>query len=226
MRLIEAIPTDYHNDFINYKSYRYRNENVKKIHSNMPWPKQKQKNVFMWFTLTNGRIVGINESPEGIISFPTKDIANVRKPIKTTKSNNSNKKRKSNKKKRPGYIRVGTLTPEEFFAIQEPNVTLFEHKVSMRSHRYTNFRVNGLECKHCGVKGEFFALEKDFCNRNSNRAHFNLYGYTVFGAEVMLTKDHIMPKSKGGANHIDNYQVLCSKCNVRKGAIIPKGMKK
>ena len=36
------------------------------------------------------------------------------------------------------------------------------------------------------------------------------------GKAVLLTKDHIYPKSKGGLNNIKNYQVLCEKCNAIK----------
>jgi 5-methylcytosine-specific restriction endonuclease McrA len=32
----------------------------------------------------------------------------------------------------------------------------------------------------------------------------------------MMTKDHIMPKSKGGKNHFDNYEPMCSDCNTEK----------
>ena len=37
------------------------------------------------------------------------------------------------------------------------------------------------------------------------------------GEEVLFTKDHIIPKSKGGKNHISNYQTMCEPCNSEKG---------
>lgn len=36
------------------------------------------------------------------------------------------------------------------------------------------------------------------------------------GKEVLMTKDHIIPKSKGGANDISNYQTMCKRCNEAK----------
>lgn len=45
----------------------------------------------------------------------------------------------------------------------------------------------------------------------------NLYGYDKDGNEVLMTKDHIVPKSLGGRNCLENYQTMCCVCNCNKG---------
>lgn len=40
------------------------------------------------------------------------------------------------------------------------------------------------------------------------------------GSPYMLEVDHIYPRSKGGADHITNYQCLCKICNIKKGSKI------
>lgn len=84
--------------------------------------------------------------------------------------------------------------------------------VAMGSHRYQLFAFKGTDCVKCGIKGRFFALERGKSD-NSLKFHFNLYGIDKRGHELIITKDHIIPRSKGGKNILDNYQPLCYNCN-------------
>ncbi len=89
--------------------------------------------------------------------------------------------------------------------------------IHMASDRYKTFKLKGIKCVCCGIEGKYFA--KETTNRNiteKTRFHFNLYA-NENGKEILMTKDHIIPKSKGGKNHIDNYQPMCVICNNRKG---------
>lgn len=95
-------------------------------------------------------------------------------------------------------------------------------RIHMNSHRYWNFIVNGCTCQCCGLKGLYFTKER---NHKEGRYHFNLYGLDEFGNEVMLTKDHIIPKSAGGLNHVSNYQPYCKRCNGAKGNLSPEQWK-
>lgn len=88
------------------------------------------------------------------------------------------------------------------------------------SDRYKTFFVKGYKCSTCGIEGSFFALERDKknCHKNSvERYHLNLYGYDKDGNEILMTKDHIIPKSLGGENKVENYQTMCKLCNKMKG---------
>jgi 5-methylcytosine-specific restriction endonuclease McrA len=88
--------------------------------------------------------------------------------------------------------------------------------MKMASDRYKCFAVSGTTCVSCGVEGQYFYKEKDH-SQEREVYHFNLYGIDKNGNEVQMTKDHIIPRSKGGANHVSNYQTMCSDCNEAKG---------
>lgn len=76
-----------------------------------------------------------------------------------------------------------------------------------------------LICTGCGIKGSIFRLEKQF-NREEN-PHLNLYAkrFTPEHSDdlVLMTQDHIIPRSKGGADKLENLCTMCIECNVRKG---------
>lgn len=86
---------------------------------------------------------------------------------------------------------------------------------------YKVFKYKGSNCCCCPVQGEYFALEKTpGKGRNKyNNWHFNLYGKDSFGREVMITKDHITARSKGGSNELSNLQPMCIVCNMSKGPL-------
>lgn len=85
------------------------------------------------------------------------------------------------------------------------------YKVRCGSLRYMTFYQKGTKCVNCGREGTYFKLESD--EPESNRRHFNLYSED----NVMMTKDHIIPKSKDGKDNIDNMQTMCAICNEKKG---------
>lgn len=71
----------------------------------------------------------------------------------------------------------------------------------------------GIKCIKCGIEGKFFALEE----WADGSWHMDLYGYDADNKEILMTIDHIYPKSKGGQNSINNYQIMDRICNRDKG---------
>lgn len=82
------------------------------------------------------------------------------------------------------------------------------------SQRYQLFFTKGTKCVCCGIEGKYFAKEKRIKDKSY---HLNLYGIDNSGKEVLITKDHIIPKSKGGKDELENYQTMCIRCNENKG---------
>ena len=82
--------------------------------------------------------------------------------------------------------------------------------VHPKSLRYMTFYQKGVKCVCCGKEGTHFKL----CGEEgSNRRHFNLYA----DDGTLITKDHIIPASKGGPDHVANMQTMCTVCNSAKG---------
>jgi len=86
------------------------------------------------------------------------------------------------------------------------------YEVRMNSQRYFVFKSSPF-CASCGVEGVKMILDLNYGDLSP---HFNLYAEEN-GRLLLMSKDHIIPKSKGGADKLDNYVTMCSVCNNLKG---------
>ena len=122
-------------------------------------------------------------------------------------------------KERKKLIHLGEFPLEEVF----PFVTTEEVKreyvvngesyaVRMNSDRYHVFKANP-SCVACGLTGRRLILDR---NPGDQSPHFNLYAEED-GRLILMTKDHILAKSKGGTDHQDNLITCCAICNNLKG---------
>lgn len=92
-------------------------------------------------------------------------------------------------------------------------IQIGEFSIDATSDRYENFYYHGWKCAECGLEATFAAIEK---HPKDKGYHINLYGFNENGREIMLTRDHIYPKSLGGLNAMSNSQTLCACCNQKK----------
>ena len=77
-----------------------------------------------------------------------------------------------------------------------------------------------------GYFGNYSDAKKKHTRTSSLRQIFNLYGgicvYCKKEVKYSLaTKDHVIPKSKGGSNYDANIVLSCKRCNNKKGSKFP-----
>ncbi len=124
-----------------------------------------------------------------------------------------------------GYIHLQSYEPESVLDLVDPNAGSIEvdikgtlHLIRIDSLRLQCFK-RSRRCTRCGLEGTIISADTFTSRSDRDSTHFNLYA--IFeGKARLMTKDHIMPKSKGGANHLDNLQTMCDQCNNRKGSKI------
>ena len=104
--------------------------------------------------------------------------------------------------------KIGKCFPRKTFITSIGRVN-----VKMSSDRLECFRRNH-KCVECSKDGKLFRLE---INKGTKTPHLNLYHQRSNGKLTLMTKDHIIPLSKGGEDNITNLQTMCTDCNSKKG---------
>lgn len=123
------------------------------------------------------------------------------------------------RKSKHTILEVQQALSQHIFDRKTSRIVFDGDEIKANSQRYQLFFTKGCKCVKCGIEGKFFAKER---YPTSSRYHLNLYAIDKNGKEVLMTKDHIIPASKGGKNTLSNYQTLCIICNSAKGANIPE----
>lgn len=107
--------------------------------------------------------------------------------------------------------------PQKGKIIKPKHGVIGDFRFKVNSLRLAVFKTHGLECVCCGLVGAFFALETQ---KEGITPHLNLYAIDSDGDEVLMTHDHIIPRSKQGRNTLENAQVMCKPCNAKKADTI------
>jgi 5-methylcytosine-specific restriction endonuclease McrA len=118
-----------------------------------------------------------------------------------------------------GYVCKDIVSIEEVFKHFSTSIKIKfgEESCRVESLRIQTFKEKGITCATCGIKGKFFVVSANRKKKgSSNNWHLSLVAEKN-GKYVLMTKDHVLAKSKGGPDHISNMQTMCTVCNYEKG---------
>jgi len=115
------------------------------------------------------------------------------------------------------FTNMGKIIKVEGKEIAKGEGIAKREEVAIRSRRYKCYSRKGVKCVRCGIEGHYFAVERSKNCPPNTRYHLNLYHLSEDKREIMLTVDHRCPKSRGGADSIENLQPMCAPCNFAKG---------
>lgn len=73
-----------------------------------------------------------------------------------------------------------------------------------------------IRCWKCSIEAQLWIVEHHKNEVHRAKPVMNLFAVRK-GKLVMMTRDHIIPKSLGGSNDVRNLRPGCSKCNEGRG---------
>ncbi len=122
----------------------------------------------------------------------------------------------------PGWVKQGQFIMDH---LTYPLIPVDEfladtsYKEQHNKSRWVLFKMKGIVCVTCGLAGTHAAFWRE--NKQRGGHHCDLVAATTDShgnvVYMLMTKDHIVPRARGGANEIYNMQPMCSKCNNSKG---------
>jgi hypothetical protein len=78
---------------------------------------------------------------------------------------------------------------------------------------FLSLREQPIRCWACGCGADRWVVSKHRKDQDSKPPVMNLYATAHDGSLVMMTRDHIIPKSLGGVDDVRNLRPACSTCN-------------
>lgn len=127
----------------------------------------------------------------------------------------TNRRDRTNRRRRGHYTRAGIVPLLQVFPYIGSGRREYCGKVvRVNGVRLKVFKRDGGVCYMCGLQATHFAIESS--PGQDDHYHINLYALSPEGKEVLMTRDHVHPKSKEGSDDLDNAQTACSPCNARK----------
>lgn len=119
-------------------------------------------------------------------------------------------------------MRIGTIVPIDT-VLNAVRKTPTTHRMDINgasikpSDTLRMFALKGTICVRCGRNGEYFLYKE---NVHGGYLTLVLYHNTPDGRPNYMTRDHILPKSLGGADHMSNIQPMCIYCNNQKNTSV------
>lgn len=79
----------------------------------------------------------------------------------------------------------------------------------------------GPKCASCKTVGNLYALQRGINDMVNRDYHINLWSRQGPHSFMLMTRDHIIPKARGGSDLLSNSQCMCAYCNFRKSDKMP-----